>query len=716
MPYSPPATARDSKAHQDGSPVPPSTTITPLEVSEQDMPTSVQLPPMHVPAGTTNLTQDSYLERLQSVQHLSPDLARQLGFVPAPPTADTNDQMAQAPATDGRLERVKDLKKSKKNERVVCHRCHSLAHHGTPLPPTAGSIPSEGFFPAPSAPPPLFLQKIHQTATNNVAVVVVSLLDFPHSLPQPVIDTLLLPRDVEKTVETLAKGVGKDGKQARRQRTVLRTPVVIVANKFDLLPEGANKDRVMNYLWDWFKARDLHRNIQRIHVVSARHPSEGDIRIFLKSLGDLWHDSDKGHITLIGAENVGKSALLNAMIFEGAPASGRAAGLSIQNIKERLDGEAMQKKHKAQLQHLMLTAGKILSPEEREEKLELEQAIQHWEERKRAIGSSSSLGSHTSSLSSKTKAAKYETTVSNIPGTTLEKITIPLALLSRHLKSDYKPLQRKYLIDTPGIRIVDDFTTKLTLDELKVSLPKRVLTPTSFMVEEGKSFFLGGLIRIDCLPGDMAVSADTSTEHRATKRPPALKLTFFTTLPFHKTSLAQADQLLKKSAAGQLTILQPPFGTPERLSLFPPLAPIHQGLIRVDLPIKHVVGGDSFDRLDGQQKERRVKDKRGRRIMPFDKFEGICDVVFAGGLGWMMVSALPTAEVVPPIKLRVWTPEGKGLAIRPECLLPNLADDHVNRTAGGIRQKVKLFQPLPARDDDSITYPVVDQDYASKAE
>ncbi|KAF9978405.1 nitric oxide associated protein 1 [Actinomortierella ambigua] len=703
-----PALNRQSSPKQDQAPIQLSSDPSPLpEASEQLKATSIQVPPMDIPAGTTKLTQDMYMERLRSIQQLNSDLSRQLGFAP---TADTNDPMAQE-YTIGSLEGVRGLKKTRQSDRVVCHRCHSLAHHGTPLPPTAANIPPEGFFPAPSAPPPLFLQKIHQTSTNNVAVVVVSLLDFPHSLPQAVIDTLLLPRNVEQSVESLRKGVGKDGMQLRKQRTVLRTPVVIVANKFDLLPESANKDRMQHYLWDWFKARDLDKNIQRIHVVSAKHPSQGDIRILLKSLGDLWHDSDKGHITMIGAENVGKSALLNAMISEGGPASSRAAGLSMQDVKERLDGETMYKKHKAQLQRLLLTAGKILSPEEKEEKMELEQAIQDWEERRRVIGSSS----HKSGSSSTTKAAAYETTVSNIPGTTLEKITIPLALLSRHFKSDYKPLQKKYLIDTPGIRTADDFTTKLTLDELKVSLPKRVLTPTSFMLEEGKSFFLGGLIRIDCLPENMTTSTETSAQDRVPKRAPAIKLTFFTTLPFHKTSMAQADQLLKASRAGELTILQPPFGTPERLALFPPLVPIRQGLVRIDLPMKHVVGEDSFDRLDDQPRRRRLTDKRGRRIMPFDNFEGICDIVFAGGLGWAMVSALPTAEAVPPIKLRVWTPEGRGLAIRPECLLPNLADNHIDRTAGGIRQKVKLFQPLPKKDDGSDKS-MADQDHSSKTE
>ncbi|KAG0234542.1 hypothetical protein BGW42_006427 [Actinomortierella wolfii] len=644
-----------------------------------------------------------YLERLAAIQQLDPDLGRQLGLVQSPSVADANGVQEHTSLSED-TKSIGDPSKSKKSERVVCSRCHSLTYHGTPLPPTADNIPSTGFFPAPTAPEPLFLQKIHNTPTNNVAVVVVSLLDFPLSLPQPVVDLLLSPRNLKQT--------SKDDKKVHKQRTILKTPVVIVANKFDLLPEGSNKDRVIEYLWRWFEDRDLHRNIQRIHVVSAKHPSGGDIRVLLKSLGNLWHDSDKGHITMIGAENVGKSALLNAMVREGGLNSGRLAGAQIQLIKERMDGEALQKKHKAQLQHLMLTAGKILSPEEQEEKLELERAIQSWNERKRVIDESANLSANADDPFS-TTSAKYTTTVSNIPGTTLSKIKIPLAILARHFKSDYTMFKKRYLIDTPGIRADDDFTTKLTLDELKVSLPKKVLSPMSFMVEEGKSFFMGGLIRIDCLPQDTSVPLDSTSESKAVRRPRALKLTFFTTLPLHKTSMAQANQLVKQSSMGQLTTLQPPFGSPERLALFPPLTPIRQGLIRIDIPLKHKVEEDGLDNLDIIRRRERSVDKRGRRILPFDKFEGICDIVFAGGLGWIMVSALPTADVVSPIRLRVWTPEGKGLAIRPKPLLPNLADDHLDRTAGGIRQKRKVFQPLPKKDVDSSTFSESDEVHSS---
>ncbi|KAG0345754.1 hypothetical protein BGZ54_005437, partial [Gamsiella multidivaricata] len=74
---------------------------------------------------------------------------------------------------------------------------------------------------------------------------------------------------------------------------------------------------------------------------------------------------------------------------------------------------------------------------------------------------------------------------------------------------------------------------------------------------------------------------------------------------------------------------------------------------------------------------------------------GISDLVFSG-IGWVMVSGKFRGEQ-QAVTLRVWTPRGEGAMVREMCLLPELAANPVEKTAGGIRQKQKLFRPLPPK-------------------
>lgn len=120
-----------------------------------------------------------------------------------------------------------------------------------------------------------------------------------------------------------------------------------------------------------------------------------------------------------------------------------------------------------------------------------------------------------------------------------------------------------------------------------------------------------------------------------------------------------------------------------------------------------------------------MRQKRKNAALQLAGQYGICDLVFSG-IGWIMISGkfrpssisssssssstfsssssgrggMKSRDVVVDdgaVVLRVWTPMGQGAAVRDVCLLPDLAANLVDKTAGGIRQKQKIFQTLEHR-------------------
>lgn len=219
-------------------------------------------------------------------------------------------------------------------------------------------------------------------------------------------------------------------------------------------------------------------------------------------------------------------------------------------------------------------------------------------------------------------------------------------------------------------------------------------------------------MRIDCI----AVETDACSNGEARQRGsnPQPKITIFSALPLHKTSIENADKFMAKTKMGELTVLQPPFGSPERLSVFPGLAPaFDRDMVIVNDPIHYASKSpsaaaeyssadiDPYAKLDdrrsiaGRKKfvpRMTDRDLRDAELQLAGRY-GICDVVFSG-IGWVMISGKFQGPN-QPVTLRIWTPKGQGAMIRDVCLLPELAVNPIEKTAGGIRQTQKLFQDLP---------------------
>ena len=128
-------------------------------------------------------------------------------------------------------------------------------------------------------------------------------------------------------------------------------------------------------------------------------------------------------------------------------------------------------------------------------------------------------------------------TTSRFPGTTLDKIEIPLD-------------DGSYLFDTPGIIHRHQMAHYLTAKNLKYISPKKEIKPKTYQLNPEQTLFLAGLGRFDFISGERQGFT-----------------TFFeNTLDLHRTKLAGADDFYQKHAG---TLLVPP--TSQELADFPKL-------------------------------------------------------------------------------------------------------------------------------------------------
>ena len=128
-------------------------------------------------------------------------------------------------------------------------------------------------------------------------------------------------------------------------------------------------------------------------------------------------------------------------------------------------------------------------------------------------------------------------TTSRFPGTTLDKIEIPLD-------------DGAYLFDTPGIIHRHQMAHYLTAKNLKYISPKKEIKPKTYQLNPEQTLFLAGLGRFDFISGERQ----------------GFTAFFENTLDLHRTKLAGADDFYQKHAG---TLLVPP--TSQELADFPKL-------------------------------------------------------------------------------------------------------------------------------------------------
>ncbi|MGC5328511.1 ribosome biogenesis GTPase YqeH [Brevibacillus sp. SYSU BS000544] len=158
-----------------------------------------------------------------------------------------------------------------------------------------------------------------------------------------------------------------------------------------------------------------------------------------------------------------------------------------------------------------------------------------------------------------------EITTSPFPGTTLDKIEIPLE-------------DGSSLYDTPGIINRDQIGHMISAQDLQVITPKSRIKPRVFQLDDKQSLFIGGLARVDFVKG----------EHQP--------LVFYVAnnLQIHRTKLEKAEELLEKHHGG---LLAPPSG--EAAKQLPPFTR-HTLKIQAGTPTDIVIAGLGWITLQGK--------------------------------------------------------------------------------------------------------------------
>jgi len=169
---------------------------------------------------------------------------------------------------------------------LLCSRCYSLTHYGK-----VKSLVAEGRLPDFDISKKVG-QKINlRRFRRSVILAVVDISDFDGSLPRAALRSLL-PKDAE------TGGL----------KTPRDTDLVIAINKIDVVPTAAS----LNRLEVWVRQRCKEGGVPKprsVHLVSA---SKGrGVPGLLKTLGELV--GRRGDVWVVGAQNSGKSSLINAL-------------------------------------------------------------------------------------------------------------------------------------------------------------------------------------------------------------------------------------------------------------------------------------------------------------------------------------------------------------------------------------------------------------------
>lgn len=125
-------------------------------------------------------------------------------------------------------------------------------------------------------------------------------------------------------------------------------------------------------------------------------------------------------------------------------------------------------------------------------------------------------------------------TISRYPGTTLDRIRIPLP-------------SGGAIIDTPGLLLRDRLSEWLTPQELKIVLPKQQLKPRIYQLHDQQTLFFGGLSRIDYVQG---------------KRQPFVCYVS-NQLLIHRTKQANAEEIQRKHLGKMLSPPKDPSQLPQ---------------------------------------------------------------------------------------------------------------------------------------------------------
>ncbi|RAL39827.1 hypothetical protein DM860_013028 [Cuscuta australis] len=191
---------------------------------------------------------------------------------------------------------AREAAKSEKEEAVtVCARCHSLRNYGHVKNQKAENLIPDFDFDRLIA---TRLVKPSGNADATVVLMVVDCLDFDGSFPK-------------RAASSLFKAL--EGSQREGLKQSKRLPkLVLVATKVDLLPSQVSPERLDKWVRRRAKANGASK-LSGVYLVSAR--KDLGVRNLLGFVKEL--AGPRGNVWVIGAQNAGKSTLINAFAKKG---------------------------------------------------------------------------------------------------------------------------------------------------------------------------------------------------------------------------------------------------------------------------------------------------------------------------------------------------------------------------------------------------------------
>jgi len=334
----------------------------------------------------------------------------------------------------------------------ICQRCRFLREHNVAL---SVQISPEDY------------PKVLSVIQNKIAMVilVVDLLDFPGSIWPGLMDIIGTKR-----------------------------PVLVVGNKVDLLPKDSP-----GYLQNIEKSlvRCLETNLKRANVkdVCLASATTGyGIEQLITKIQNLW--GFQGDAYLMGCTNVGKSSLFNALIQSDL------CKTQAIDILERATVSLWPGTTLNLLKFPMLRPTSIRLSH-RVQRLKAEARTRQAQDQLRRL------------QLKETNEPKYATLIGHIGRTFevqkdgTEKLD-PFAVRAEKVPGEsnnfFNPNNKqfkdsKWCFDTPGTVNHDQILSLLTLEELMLTVPNKLVQPRTILFRPGTSYFLGGLARIDYLQG-----------------------------------------------------------------------------------------------------------------------------------------------------------------------------------------------------------------------
>ncbi|XP_059668359.1 GTP-binding protein BRASSINAZOLE INSENSITIVE PALE GREEN 2, chloroplastic [Cornus florida] len=222
------------------------------------------------------------------------DLKELDGFTPAGVgygniTEETVDKGKRKRVSKAERKRMAREAHKEKEEVTVCARCHSLRNYGQVKNHTAENLIPDFDFDRLIA---TRLMKPTGNADATVVVMVVDCVDFDGSFPKRAVKSLFKALEGSKDGSKLSKKLPK---------------LVLVATKVDLLPSQVSPTRLDRWVRHRAKAGGAPK-LSGVYLVSSRKDlGVRNLLSFIKGLA-----GPRGNVWVIGAQNAGKSTLINA--------------------------------------------------------------------------------------------------------------------------------------------------------------------------------------------------------------------------------------------------------------------------------------------------------------------------------------------------------------------------------------------------------------------